>query len=140
MRRADRGPSRRAVGLAVLLGLLGCPAVAAPPDRLAPYRWKARLVLALASGAGDPRLSEQRRIFAAMGQGAAERDLVLVEALGAEAELYRRRLGAGPEDFALLIGKDGGLKLAAPTPLGPEALFPTIDAMPMRRQEMKHAP
>jgi hypothetical protein len=37
----------------------------------------------------------------------------------------------------VLIGKDGGEKLRRTTPLSPEELFAIVDAMPMRRAEMR---
>jgi len=37
----------------------------------------------------------------------------------------------------VLIGLDGGIKLRLATLLSPEALFNTIDAMPMRRNELR---
>ncbi|RZK33884.1 MAG: DUF4174 domain-containing protein, partial [Hymenobacter sp.] len=39
----------------------------------------------------------------------------------------------------VLIGKDGGVKLAQTQPLAPENLFGTVDKMPMRKQEAKRA-
>jgi hypothetical protein len=35
------------------------------------------------------------------------------------------------------IGKDGGDKLTSASPLDAARLFATIDAMPMRREEMR---
>jgi hypothetical protein len=35
------------------------------------------------------------------------------------------------------VGKDGGEKLSSSKPLAAEKLFATIDAMPMRRDEMQ---
>lgn len=110
----------------------------ASPDPLAGYAWKARVLLVAAPTPDDARLCAQRDLFAAMRHGAAERDLALVEAVGdtAEARALRHRFGLAPDTFrALLIGKDGGEKLSSATPLGPDQLFPLIDAMPMRRSE-----
>lgn len=43
------------------------------------------------------------------------------------------------EDFmGWLVGKDGGVKKTFTQPVEPQALFKLVDAMPMRRQEMKH--
>ena len=108
-------------------------------DPLAPFRDKARVLVALAPSASDPGLVEQRRLFAAMGPDAAARDLVMVEAAdeGARSAALRRRFGAGSGFKAVLVGKDGGEKLASAVPLGPDDLFPLIDAMPMRRREMR---
>ncbi len=55
-----------------------------------------------------------------------------------EAETVRRRFGVQPGDFTVvLIGKDGGAKLRSRKPLSMEKLKETIDAMPMRQDEMK---
>lgn len=43
---------------------------------------------------------------------------------------------AGSEDRVLLIGKDGGIKSREPS-LNPDGIFRRIDAMPMRRREMR---
>ena len=37
----------------------------------------------------------------------------------------------------VLVGKDGGEKLRRTTPLAPAELFALVDAMPMRRAEMR---
>jgi hypothetical protein len=37
----------------------------------------------------------------------------------------------------LLVGKDGGVKLSSSSPLSASTLFGTIDAMPMRIDEMR---
>lgn len=37
----------------------------------------------------------------------------------------------------MLIGKDGGIKLSQTSPVTNTELFELIDAMPMRRQEMR---
>ena len=110
----------------------------AGPDPLMPYRWSHRVVVALASSPSDPSLSAQRRIFAAMGGGARERNLVLLEATDdtAEGAVLRRRFGGGRGFIAVLIGKDGGEKARSERPMEPDDLFATIDAMPMRRAEM----
>jgi hypothetical protein len=44
----------------------------------------------------------------------------------------------GTKSFSVvLIGKDGGEKLRRAIPLSPEELFAVVDAMPMRRAEMR---
>jgi hypothetical protein len=49
----------------------------------------------------------------------------------------RRRFNVGPGGFrALLIGKDGGVKLDQPNVIPAARLSAVIDAMPMRRDEM----
>lgn len=111
---------------------------AAGPDPLARYRWSARVLVAVAPDPADPALARQRRLFAAIGADARERDLVLVEAVGPSGETLSRALGCEPGAFtAVLVGKDGGAKLRSAEPLGADRLFPVIDAMPMRQDEAR---
>jgi hypothetical protein len=53
-----------------------------------------------------------------------------------EGATLRRRFG-GTRFRAILVGKDGEEKISSDLPLDRDALLPTIDAMPMRRQEMR---
>ncbi|WP_131113887.1 DUF4174 domain-containing protein [Lichenihabitans psoromatis] len=115
----------------------------AAANPLAPYRWTHRVLLVSAPSADDPQLLEQKTMFRAMQKGAAERDLALVEAVGDGAKARALRAAAevdGAGFRVLLIGKDGGTKMSSETPLGPDVLFPTIDAMPMRRDEAARQP
>jgi hypothetical protein len=51
----------------------------------------------------------------------------------------REKFNVDKKDFQyLLIGKDGGVKIRQNRFLPNEQLFATIDAMPMRRQEMRY--
>jgi hypothetical protein len=112
-------------------------------DPLARYRGSARVILAFAPAPDDQRLVEQRRQFEAMGQGARERDLVLVEVLAgaAGADALRHRFGLPSGIFrVVLVGKDGTAKLGSQVPLGAAQLYPVIDAMPMRQEETSRAP
>lgn len=111
----------------------------ATEDLLARHRWRSRVLVVLADE-GHPALAEQRRIAVFNRAGFAERDLVVVEAVGghAGARRLREQLGVGPAGFrAVLVGKDGGPKLTAEEPLSAERLFAAIDAMPMRQDEMR---
>ncbi len=128
-----------ALAASAVLGTM--PARAADP--LADYLWKQRVLLVSAAAADDPRLAAQRKIFATIRDGAKERDLTLVEAVGGgtRAVALRNKFGIVVDAFrVLLVGKDGGEKLRSDTPLGPDQLFPLIDAMPMRRNEMRRKP
>ncbi|WP_190510597.1 DUF4174 domain-containing protein [Leptolyngbya sp. FACHB-321] len=56
----------------------------------------------------------------------------------ASADRLRQQFGIPPEEFAvILVGKDGTEKQRSQTPVDLELLFRTIDAMPMRQQEMR---
>jgi hypothetical protein len=114
------------------------------------YLWKNRPVLVFAPSEADTRLAEQRRAFAARRAGLAERDVVIIWVVGDDvaadlgpgpgmsATQLRGRFGATREGFrVVLVGKDGGTKRAQDSPISPKALFGTIDAMPMRRDEMR---
>ncbi len=127
---------------AVSLLAIGTAAGAAP-DPLSGLHWRKRVLLVAAPSAADAGLLAQRALLEQMRRGADERDLALVEAVGRtpEADALRRRFGLDPSRFrVLLIGKDGGAKLSSTTPLGPDRLFPVIDAMPMRQEEMTRRP
>lgn len=121
-----------------------------PADAMSAYRWTYRPVVVLAGSGSDAALAEQRRIFAAARAGLADRKIVVVWVVGnsVRAELgpppgltasqLRARFGATTNGFRVaLVGKDGGTKLTQSTPLRTASLFGTIDAMPMRRDEMR---
>jgi hypothetical protein len=55
-----------------------------------------------------------------------------------EQAAARRRFHVAPDAFTvLLIGKDGGEKLRSTKPISLDTLRSTIDAMPMRQDEMR---
>jgi hypothetical protein len=111
-------------------------------DPLARFRWKARVLVVLAADPQSPALAEQKRQFDSLNNGAQERDLVLVQPLAGspEAKALRAHLGLDNGTFrAVLVGKDGGAKLTAPRPISARELAATIDAMPMRQDEMRRA-
>lgn len=59
----------------------------------------------------------------------------------AEQAAARRRFHIQPNKFTvILIGKDGGEKLRSHTPISLDTLRSTIDAMPMRQEEMRSKP
>ena len=120
------------------LAVLGASAAAAGP--LDGYRGRARVLVVSAPDAADGQLKAQRSALGSARSGVAERDLVVLEAVGAgaEARALREQLALPADAFrAVLVGKDGGAKLSAVEPIAPQTLFATIDAMPMRRAEMR---
>ena len=84
----------------------------------------------------DPRLEAQRALWRGSEVGFSDRDLVVLEGrttseLGAT---YRIR----PTAFAMvLVGKDGHTAFRSDVPVAASDLFQRIDAMPMRREEMR---
>lgn len=112
----------------------------AADDPLGAHRWAHRVVVISAPATDDSRLLAQRAALAALPDALRARDLVVLEAVGAEAPARRLResLKVPPDTFrVVLVGKDGEAKRIAAEPLPVEALFSTIDAMPMRRDEAK---
>jgi hypothetical protein len=121
-----------------------------PVAAMSGYRWKHRPVVVIAGPNGGASLVEQRHIFSTNISGLRERDVVIIWVAGntvsadlgpgpgLSAEQLRQRFGAPDNGFrVILVGKDGGTKLSRPTPLPANVLFGTIDAMPMRRDEMR---
>jgi len=122
-------------------GLLATGAAAAAmPTTVAQMRWHRRILLVTAPDAANPQLALQRRVLREW-RGGGDRDLSVVQLVGGAVEGagdtatgLRRRFKLPPDRFAaLLIGKDGGVKLRSAQPLSPDTLQDTIDAMPMRQ-------
>jgi hypothetical protein len=124
---------------------------AGPAFDLAQYRDKNRLLLLFAPSAADPSYADEIRAFRSRGAEVRDRELVAISVLeagtstagdrplsAADAAALRRRYRAPAGRFtAVLVGKDGHAALRSGTPIVADRLFPTIDAMPMRRAEMR---
>jgi len=118
---------------------------------LSSQKWKNRLLLIFAPSDQNRAYQQQMQLFAQHKQGFATRDLVLVRVLAqgnsyangqqidsSSAANLRDRFGVGNSDFrVILVGKDGGTKRSDSEPVKANAIFNEIDAMPMRRQEMR---
>ena len=147
---------RRSAALALLL-LAGvtCQAQTRMPASdafsLDSYQWQSRLLLVFAPSVRSPAYEKQMQLLEGEAEGFAARDLLLFRVLlegpsyvgdeplpeGAGAAL-RRRFDLDDDDFAiLLVGKDGTEKRRDDAPLQVEAVYRTIDAMPMRQREMR---
>lgn len=114
------------------------------------YKWKKRPLVVFAPSDGDPGLARQRAIVAGLGPAFQDRQIVVVYVVGntVSADLgpgpgigaaaLRERFGVAASAFrAVLVGKDGGIKISSGTPIASSPLFATIDAMPMRREEKR---
>ena len=134
-------------GAAAILAVL---AGTAPAFAMTDYKWKYRPLLVFADSEASGPLAEQRRIVAASRASLTERNVVVIWVVGdtVSAELgpqpregaktLRARFGAAKGGFrVVLVGKDGGTKLNSASPLGAGALYATIDAMPIRQNEMR---
>jgi hypothetical protein len=83
-----------------------------------------RRELIVSGPAGDTRVFEQMTALRADPDGAAEREL----------EVLEREAGAFQVE---LLGKDGGVKARWEDVVGVGELWARIDAMPSRRRELK---
>ena len=109
-------------------------------DLLSSLRWKKRVLVVSALNPDNLRLIRQRQIFADAQKPMTERDVILVEAVGNTdtAQEIRKTLSIAPGEFwVLLVGKDGHVALSSQTELSASHLSQVIDAMPMRRNEMR---
>lgn len=137
------------IGLLVALGLGGSLAMAqtAPAGSLVATikasKWQKRVLLLCATRPDDARLHRQQQLLAPAQAELHSRDLLVQEVIasqlsGPDQRYLRQQLNLPDSGFmVLLIGKDGGVKRRETQPLTPTQLFRTIDAMPMRQQEMK---
>ena len=140
--------SRTIIGLATasLAIVYGSSAASA----MASYRWKFRPLLVFADSESSAALARQRAIIAAERSGLTARNVVVVWVVGRSvaAELgpkpgqsaaaLRGQFKALPASFkVVLVGKDGGVKITRNAPVAAAQLFDVIDAMPMRRDEMR---
>ena len=116
---------------------------------LADYQWKKRLILLFAPQADYPLRQEQNELLRSDQPGLDDRDLLIFEVLPNEvlsatseeaesAEKLRERYRVNSEDYmVLLIGKDGSEKLRSDGLVTLNELYTLIDAMPVRREEMR---
>ena len=103
---------------------------------------------------GNNQLAESQLTIAADNiDGFKQRDLLLVGIRGSNPAVptamlsatddaaARQRFHVAPGQFTvILIGKDGGEKLRSHQPISWNKLQSTIDAMPMRQDEMRSKP
>jgi Domain of unknown function (DUF4174) len=124
----------------ILLGVIAMTdgSEASPLDE---FHWKSR-VLVVVAPAGDAAAEAQRRIYESSAKGMSERSIVLIEALddGERSRQIRSHLSAdGRRLQVFLVGKDGQTAISSDKPLSADYLFARVDAMPMRRDEMRRA-
>jgi hypothetical protein len=142
--------------LALPVVLAGLAASAQSPTgivTLSELRNIARPLLIFAPSPDDPQLQIQLRRLHDNAPALSARNIVVIaipynspsptsaQLTDTAAQSARRRFNIAPTDFSvILIGKDGGEKLRATEPLTLDKLRDTIDAMPMRQQEMRTPP
>lgn len=116
-------PMRLSCLFAVLCTVTSLSALPLPD--LAAQRWQQRVVVIDTPTTDDATFQAQAAALLPAWEGLRERDVLMLTRTGAEAFQFR------------LIGKDGGVKLTAAQPVTLDKLFAIIDAMPMRRAEMR---
>jgi hypothetical protein len=118
---------------------------------LSQFQWNNRLLFLFAPNRNHPMFDSLHDSLSAQKAEVADRDLVIFEILESEpssmnskplaseaALSLRKRYKITQGEFAvLLIGKDGGIKLNRQNETPLEDIFALIDAMPMRRQEIR---
>lgn len=116
---------------------------------LGEFKWENRLLLVFASDVGMSRLGEFRSALEKKVAGVLDRDLLLIPILRSKessgdatnwqnATALRKNYGAAGKDFlVVLVGKDGTEKQRWTEVPQVAQIFEIIDAMPMRRREMR---
>lgn len=139
------------MGLFIIL-CQACSTVSAQPSLLATYTWEKRVLLVFTPHQHLALYQKQLKNFQKANKGVSDRDLVVFrimeqqgyypdnQALSAhQVTVLRRYYQVSPQTFqVILVGKDGGEKMRRVQQLLPtQDLFRTIDAMPMRKSEMR---
>ena len=114
-------------------------------DQLGKYQSNSR-VLVLFGGSGDQKLARQVEVLRGKQSELADRDMVVFtvigdavrpiygETTGVDARKLRKEADIEDNTFqAVLIGKDGGVKLRSSHVVTNTNMFGLIDRMPMRK-------
>jgi hypothetical protein len=136
--------------LITAIGLVILAASTASAYDLGQHQWRHRLLFLVAPQGDDPDLSVQRQYLAQRQDAVRDRDLRLFQLFSDHGSVdgrplspdsvrqLRQDLGLDPDDRSLvLVGKDGGVKRRADLSTELSDVFRQIDAMPMRRAEMR---
>lgn len=140
---------RYLIFLSMLFGYQQLPAHTSPV--LQPYIWEYRVLIIFTPSALHPKYEKQLQELKKVQEGLIDRDLFIIknykgntifadERLLTKAENHhlRKHFNLSPKTFTvILVGKDGTKKLKTNKILTSKKLFAVIDAMPMRREEMK---
>lgn len=95
-----------------------------------------RMIYFFGKEANQQLVNQQVEMLNKSGGAVKERDIE-IKVIAENDPLYKK-YKADPAKFTVvLVGKDGGEKYRSNKVLQPAELFAIIDAMPMRKQEMK---
>ena len=99
-----------------------------------------RVLEIYAHSATDSAYQGQLKILSAGEQGLKERDVVVKKYIIYNHNSSRfKEMSADTHFIVVLTGKDGGEKYRSDQPVSLQKLYALIDAMPMRKEEMKKA-
>lgn len=114
-------------------------------DSLSQFEWKNRVLLVFGN-ANDAKLKQQIQVLKVQDQELAAREMVVIQISGEEvhavygqvnridaAKLRAVANADGRRFQAVLVGKDGSVKLRSSRVIGNVEMFDLIDRMPMRR-------
>lgn len=135
----------------LLLKLMVASIIMTNDNPLSAYQWENRILIISASTANDPDYTKQMEIFENDPASLNERDLILFKVFKNKAiGPKNQQLGKDQLDFLkeeyklkgvdfklLLIGKDGTLKKTYLSSTPMKSINQVIDAMPMRKAEMR---
>jgi hypothetical protein len=116
------------------------------------YTWKNRIVLLFSDSDSNTDLEVQVRELLSDKEGLEERylkifkishgesaiDLLSQDTLRMKHNLRAKYKVSDAGFYVVLIGKDGSVKYNDSSPVSGEKLFAIIDAMPMRKSEMRN--
>ena len=139
---------RRQLILMILLVLSASDQVLAYD--LSEHEWRHRLLFLIAPSVDNQELAAQQQYLDRRRDAFLDRDILVFQLFPNQGSLsgaelspvevrnLRERLGVAAEDrLVILIGKDGGIKRRAELDTDLREIFRLIDAMPMRREEMR---
>lgn len=144
----DEHQPARVTGAAILIFALWV-STGLQADVLESYQWQHRLVVVSAQSTRAPALEQQKAQAAKDAAGWADRKLRLLTIVGgvvkendaivaSDGDRVLDRLRLDQDSFnVVLVGLDGTVKLRQSSPLSNRQLFSMIDAMPMRREELR---
>lgn len=136
--------------------LIGVPLIAAGQEgrsvNLSDYKWKNRVLFIFSPSQDLDLYQKQLQEMEGEKKGFQDRDLKIFHltehgmsmeteerVIDRDVQRLRQAFGVSKEEFSvILIGKDGTEKLRSNSLLQVKELFAVIDAMPMRRREMKN--
>jgi hypothetical protein len=118
------------------------------------YLWRNRLLILVAPDVADPAIEGVLETLKHHSYELADRHMLVIQLYenvqsvvddrpitAQQSNRLRSDLGVGPaERLLLLIGKDGSVKRRAPLDTDVQEIFRQIDAMPMRREEIRTRP